>query len=153
MTKAELLAAVAEHLFSLLRDRYEASFFALPPRARTVQGGLALLWEQMTDPRLAAAFELYTAARTDADLQARLEPVVRAHLDRIEALSASLVDLGDPAQVKAATALAIAAMQGLVLNQMALPDAAQVALLRAHLDAIGGLLLSRPPSSRSKAHG
>lgn len=141
-SKAELLAAVAEHLFLQLRARFEAAFFALPKKKRNVHGGLALLWAQMLDPRLAAAFELYTAARTDRELGVRLAPVVRAHVAQIEAFTVTLVDLGDPARVRTATALAIAAIQGLVLNQMALPDAAQIKRLRAELDVLGALLLA-----------
>ena len=45
----------------------------------------------MASGRLAAAFELYTAARTDPELQGRLAPVVRAHLSQIEAFAATLV--------------------------------------------------------------
>ncbi len=143
-TKAELLAAVAEHLFEQLRERYATAFLALAPKKRNLRGGLALLWNQMLDGRLAAAFELYTAARTDPELQGRLAPVVRAHLSQIEAFAATLVDLGDPARVRSMTGLAISAIQGMVLNQLALPDAAQVRQLRRDLDALGALLLAAP---------
>jgi AcrR family transcriptional regulator len=146
-TKSDLLAAVTEQLFAQLRDAFEAEFRALPAPARTVRGGLQLLWTQMLDPRLAAAFELYTAARTDHELRARLEPVVRAHIGRIETLAATLVDLGDPERVKSAVGLAIAAMQGLVLNQMALPDARQIEQLRCYLDGLGLMLLGAAADS------
>jgi AcrR family transcriptional regulator len=165
-SKAELLAAVAEHLFDQLRARYESAFIALTPAKRNLLGGLALLWEQMLDERLAAAFELYTAARTDKELQARLAPVVRAHVEQIEVFAATLVDLGEPERVRSMTALAIAAIQGLVLNQLALPDASQVKHLRRDLDALGALYLALPRAearptntnqkavpSRRKTHG
>ncbi len=144
-TKAELLASVAEHLFDQLRERYEGAFRALPSKQRDVARGLALLWEQMLDPRLAAAYELYTAARTDRELGARLAPVVRAHIERIEAFAETLADLGAPERVRAATGLAIAAIQGLVVNQMALPDAAQVARMRQDLAVLAALLLVDVP--------
>lgn len=147
-TKAELLASVTEHLFDQLRERYEAAYHALAPSERNVHGGLALLWEQMLDPRLAAAFELYTASRTDLELRARLAPVVRAHVARIEAFATTLVDLGDADRVRATTGLAIAAIQGLVLNQLALPDAAQLARLRDDLDVLGALWLAPPTPAR-----
>ncbi len=152
-SKAELLAAVAEHLFDELRATYEEAFHSLPPSRRTVRDGLDLLWQHMLDPRLAAAFELYTAARTDAELRARLEPVVRAHVARVEELAASLVDLGDPARLRAACALAIAAMQGLVLNQLALPAPDQIASLRAQLHALVPLFLNAPAHRPEDHHG
>lgn len=152
-TKAELLAAVAEHLFEQLRARFEAEFAALPPGRRDVGRGLELLWAQMLDPRLAAAYELYTAARTDRDLGARLAPVVRAHVERIEAFAATLSELGEPERVRAATGLAIAAIQGLVVNQMALPDAAQVARLKSDLGMLAGLFVVAPTRTRRRQHG
>jgi len=160
-SKAELLAAVAEHLFDQLRARFERAYARRPEGSRSVVEGLELLWAQMLDPRLAAAFELYTAARTDRELQARLGPVVEAHVERIEAFIATLGDLGDPDRVRVVTALAIAAIQGLVLNQMALPKPAQSAQLRAALTALAPLVLStgddasvapaEPPTPRKPA--
>jgi AcrR family transcriptional regulator len=160
-TKAELLSAVAEHLFEQLRARFERAYARRPEGSRSVVEGLELLWAQMLDPRLAAAFELYTAARTDRELQARLGPVVEAHVERIEAFVATLGDLGDPDRVRVVTALAIAAIQGLVLNQMALPKPAQAAQLRAALTALVPLVLgageatpatpTKPPSPRTNA--
>jgi AcrR family transcriptional regulator len=158
-TKAELLAAVAEYLFDQLRDRFERAYARRGDARRSVDEGLELLWEQMFDARLAAAFELYTAARTDRELRARLGPVVRAHVERIEAFVGTLGDLGDPTRVRVVTGLAIAAIQGLVLSQMALPDPAQKAQLRLALGALAPLLLGegsllpspdRPRSRRTR---
>jgi AcrR family transcriptional regulator len=152
-TKAELLASVAEHLFEQLRERYEVTFASLPPAKRDVAAGLELLWQQMLDPRLAAAYELYTAARTDHELGSRLAPVVRAHVERIEAFAATLVDLGEPERVRAATGLAIAAIQGVVVSQMALLDATQVARMREDLGVLAGLLVAPPARTRRRKHG
>ena len=140
-TKAELLAAVAEHLFGELRVTFERSFRSLPPRARDVSAGLRVLWQQMLDPRLAAAFELYAAARTDRELRERLSPVVRAHVDRIEEMAITVLPDADPGLVREATSLAIAAIQGLVLNQLALPDPSQVDRLRERLEWLVPLTL------------
>ena len=124
-TKVDLLAAVCEHLFDELRATYEQRFIDLTPEERTVPHALDLLWSTMTDPRLGAAFDLYTDARTDPQLRAGIAPVVRAHLDRIAALGNTLLtELGLPPDdtTFAAVQLAILAMQGLVLNDMATPD-------------------------------
>jgi len=143
-TKAALLAAVIEHLFDELRHDYELAFTRLSAGRRTPQMGVELLWDQMLDPRLAAAFELYTAARTDADLQAALEPVVAAHVERIHALAAQLIPEIDADRRRDIVDLALCSMQGLVLNQMALPDATQHRRLRALLDLITLTLIDEP---------
>ncbi|MFN8051687.1 MAG: TetR/AcrR family transcriptional regulator [Acidimicrobiales bacterium] len=140
-TKADLLAAVIEHLFEELRGDYEAAFSALTDDQRSAASGVGLLWEQMLDPRLAAAFELYTAARTDAVLQAALASVVSAHVDRIHELAASVLPHVDAERRVLAVEVALAAMQGLVINQMAVPDAAQLARARATLDTLTVALL------------
>lgn len=140
-TKAALLAAVTEHLFDEMRGDYEQRFIDLPARKRTSRAGLDLLWDQMLDPRLAAAFELYTAARTDADLRAALGPVVAAHVERIHGLAAALLPAVPDEQRTAAVDVAILAMQGLVLQQMAVPNAGQEQRLRSLLDDLSTQLL------------
>lgn len=134
-TKIDLLAAVCEHLFDELRATYEQRFIDLPPDRRTIPHALDLLWSAMTDQRLGAAYDLYTDARTDDALRSGIAPVVRAHLDRIAEMGGRLLDeLGIPTDdtTRAAVDLAIAAMQGHVLNGMVLddPDA------RRRLDAV-----------------
>ena len=79
----------------------------------------------MSDPELGAAFEVYTSARTDAWMQAAIEPVMADHLDRLQTLARELlaqVSSADDEMVRRAVDLAILAMQGLALNLMARPD-------------------------------
>lgn len=137
--KTDLLAAMAEHLFAGLRSKYEADFQALPGNRKNPREGLRLLWSTMTDYRLLAAYELYTAARTDADLRAALEPIVRAHVSRIHELSGLLLP-GRAGlareQFRAMVDLAILAMQGLVLNRMPLRDEQQTRRLLGLLDVL-----------------
>lgn len=140
-TKAALLAAVIEHLFDEMRGDFESRFIDLPAAQRNQRSGVDLLWEQMLDRRLAAAFELYTAARTDADLRTALEPVVSAHVERIHELAAALLPEIDASQRRGVVDLALLSMQGLVLQQMALPDAAQEQRLRDLLDGLTDVLL------------
>lgn len=140
-TKALLLAAVTEHLFDELRADFEVAYIDLPAERRTARTGVELLWDQMLDPRLAAAFELYTAARTDADLRTALEPVVSAHVERIHALAEALVPDVDDARRRATIDLALLSMQGLVIQQMALPDPAQHQRLRDLLDGLTDVML------------
>ncbi len=124
-TKDDLLAAVVEALFAQLRTEYELRFDAIAPGERTMSSALALLWEQMSDERLHAAFDLYTDARTDPRLQASLHPVVTSHVDNIFELGRELLgELGGTSDddTRAIIELAILSMQGLMLNNMAAPD-------------------------------
>ncbi len=136
-TKSGLLAATIEHVFDGLRSDFTAAYDAVPPGERTVTKAFDLLWRQMLDERLGAAYDLYTAARTDPVLRADLEPVVAAHLDHLVSLTAAValgtgVDDRD-GRFAALVDLAILAVQGLRLNQMVLPDHEQAARLRALL--------------------
>jgi len=157
-TKAHLLAATSEHLFDTLSADYEQRFRRLPAANRTAPRAVQLLWDSMRDPRLAAAFELYTAARTDAELQAALEPVVRAHVTRLRRLARELLP-GAAAQdgeaFDAFLDLAVLALQGLALEELALPDPAARRRVLAALGALAQLSESKEiptwdtPSPRS----
>src|SRR6478735_6922499 len=77
----------------------EAAVESLAADKRTVDNLVRMLWGAMSDPALGAAFEVYTAARTDAWMQSAIEPVMADHLERLQELSRDLV-----AQVSAADA-------------------------------------------------
>jgi len=140
-TKADLWAATIDERFALLRSDWESAFAATSPADRTPATGIELLWAEMHDPRLAAAFELYTAARTDEELQAALEPIVRAHVALIEELSRQAVPAPtDPGTYAAMVDLVVFAMQGLVVQQMAVPEPERAERLRATLHSLAGLL-------------
>jgi len=143
-TKADLLAAVSEHLFDELRDDYDHRFHDLAVADRTIARAIDLLWVAMGDPRLHAAYDLYTAARTDDTLRASLAPVVAAHLDRLHRLGHQLLaDLGVPPSSRSAATIdvAILSMQGLMLNAMVSPDPDARARLAELLPQLGELLL------------
>ena len=121
-TKSALLAAATEYLFANLVKGYGKRFAAVDARESPIATGVALLWEVFQDPRLHAAYDLYTAARTDKELHASLAPVVRDHYANLHGLARSL--LHDRLQVPDerlddAVDLAILALQGLVVNEMA----------------------------------
>lgn len=143
-SRSELLAATTEYLFGLLRADYTTSFLGPSAQPRTIRHALDLLWTAMTDERLAAAFDLYTDARTDPSLRASIEPVVRSHLAHIAESAGELLGALDvtPTETTQATIeLAILSMQGLVLNEMAAPDVAARRRLDAILDRLAHLLL------------
>src|SRR5687768_15644038 len=129
-TKADLLAATVEEIFDGLVDRYEREFTSRAPTVGAdptarLDASLDLLWEIFQDPQLLASYDLFTASRTDADLQADLQPVVRAHVTRLHDLTdlyLSDLALAGPEQLHAAVDLVAATMQGLVINRLAVAD-------------------------------
>ena len=142
-TKSSLLAGTSEHLFATLRKEYEQRFSRLPRERRNLPEGVRLLWKSMSDPRLAAAFELYTAARTDAELREALAPTVRAHVTRIRELADSLLPRHsglDRDELDASVDVVVLAMQGLVLDEMAFRDPPTRKRLLASLDALARTL-------------
>jgi hypothetical protein len=90
-----------------------------------LDASLDLLWEIFQDPELLAAYDLFTASRTDPALQADLQPVVRAHVQRLHDLTdIYLADLAlaDAGLLHATVDLVAATMQGLVINRSAVAD-------------------------------
>jgi AcrR family transcriptional regulator len=121
-TKAALVAAAVEFLFAALVADYGRRFGEAAGPGDPLRRGVLLLWEVFQDPRLIAAYDLYAAARTDAELRASLEPVVRRHVDALHALAAALfapADEDERSRLVAVVDLAILAMQGLVVNELA----------------------------------
>ena len=117
-TKAELVAATAEHLFANLGDLFRAG---LPPLdARTDRAAVVVqqLWTVFQQPRLEAAFELYVAARTDAELARRLAPVSEDHSENIRRLAHELFpEAAHDTSFDAFVDLGIAALQGAAIGR------------------------------------
>src|SRR5687767_166333 len=119
-TRLDLVAATVVHVLAELRGHYVERF------ARSTQADvrrlLELLWECMSDPRLAAVYELYTQCRTDDALLAAVQPIVMEHVDHIGELAAAVLGQLDrrlPADPQAFVMLAILSMQGLIINNLA----------------------------------
>jgi AcrR family transcriptional regulator len=153
-TKAHLLAATVEHLFAELRARYEEQMGRLRPGvppADRLRIAFVLLWETFQDPRLAAAYDLFAAARTDADLQGDLQPIVRAHVASLHAFADAA--FGDAVEVDrqrfhTMVDLVAATMQGLVVNRQAVADPDVEDRVRALLAevVVTGLHSGPPPN-------
>ncbi|WP_104483470.1 TetR/AcrR family transcriptional regulator [Actinokineospora auranticolor] len=77
-TKAELMTAALEHLFSRMTSQLRAAAAALPPGRARVTAGIDMLWESYSGTLSTAAMELWVAARTDPELREALTPVDRA---------------------------------------------------------------------------
>lgn len=119
---AGLLAATAAQVLAGNRDTFEASLPAAEGRALGAEELLPALWAAMSDPRLAAVYELYTASRTDAELRARLAPILADHVGHIRRLAGvhAGAALGDA--TARGVELAVLAFQGLVVSLMIHPD-------------------------------
>ncbi|MCB1005250.1 MAG: TetR/AcrR family transcriptional regulator [Acidimicrobiales bacterium] len=146
-TKADLWTATIEHLFAALRDDWERELSAVAPAERSAHLAVDLLWRQMHDVRIGAAFELYTVARTDPTLRASLEPVVRDHVARLHGLSRLALpdDLGDADALAGLVDLVVLAIQGLVIDDMAAPDHRAGERLLATIHALVDGVLDAPP--------
>lgn len=95
-TKDDLVVAAVEHLFEVEGRRFVARFRALPPRRRTADEGIALLWEIVSGPTYPAVLEVVVAGRTDPSLQV----VVHGVSTKLEATVVGLLqrlfpDVGD----------------------------------------------------------
>ena len=77
-SKAGLVGAMAERLFAALIEDFRAAFAAAAPGG-DLASALRQLARTFAEPRLLAALELYTAARTDGVLRAQLAPVLARH--------------------------------------------------------------------------
>src|SRR3954452_19247814 len=77
-TKAELMTAALEHLFTRLADEIAAATVELPAGTERIETGIDLLWRAYSGTLSTAAVELWVAARTDPELRRSLLPVDRA---------------------------------------------------------------------------
>ncbi len=122
-TKAELVAAAAEHLFEHLVDAFVT---ALPSVERVADGPAAAvrqLWSVFQQPRLHAAFELYNAARTDAELARSLAPVTERHAANVRAHARSLFPAAAARpEFDAIVNVVVSAMQGAAFGNLASAD-------------------------------
>jgi AcrR family transcriptional regulator len=132
--KAELVSAAAAHLFAGLIADYRAAFAAAAGEGDRVAAAVRLLWGIFRQPRLQAAFELYLAARTDAELARRLRPVAERHGANLREQARELFPAaaGRP-EFEDAIELTVAAMQGTALGGGVLRDEVREARLLAQL--------------------
>jgi AcrR family transcriptional regulator len=125
-SKAALLSAAVEQLFTELVADYEQIFAGMP---RDASHAFDLLWEFFTGPKLSIAFELYLAGRTDEALRAALEPVVRAHRAQLIAHARVLFpEASHKPEFEAWIDLMMMAMEGLVVERLGAGDVGAPAL-------------------------
>jgi AcrR family transcriptional regulator len=111
-SRAALVAAAVEHLYGRLTAAYQAGFAALPSDAERLRPAIDLLWSMFTEPR--------SAARTDADLHAHLQPIAERHQANVYRLArAYFPEAARRARgFDAALTLVLDAMQGMASTRV-----------------------------------
>jgi len=129
-TRAALVAAAVEHLFARLTADYQRGFAALPARAERLRAAIELLWSMYATPHFPAVLELHTAARTDDELRAHLEPIADRHQANVYRLArAYFPDAARRGQRFDATlTLLLDAMQGMAASPLRGPIGATARL-------------------------
>jgi len=124
-SKAGLVGAMAERLFSALIEDFRAGFGEAGPQGDRFGAALAQLARSFGEPRLLAALELYTAARTDAVLRAQLAPVLARHHANLLREARELFPKAADANpdFDAVVDTVIAALQGAALGGLVTADA------------------------------
>lgn len=130
--KAALWAAAVEHL---LDELYGDAAVALGDALRAggaelLDAGVTALWDVFNDPRLIGAYELFLAARTDAELAKALGPVLDAHGAREVALARALFPQAAARRTDfdALVLGLLATLQGAAVSAAARPGAGHIEL-------------------------
>lgn len=91
-SKSVLWAMSAAHLFTEMRESFLPQVMQRMMRGHTdpIEATLDVLWATFCDPRLHGVFELYLAARTDAEIAAMLTPVMAEHQAGIATIATRL---------------------------------------------------------------
>jgi len=90
----------------------------------SVRAAVRQLWSVFQQPRLHAAFELYNAARTDAELARTLAPVTARHAANVRAHARSLFPAAAAARpdFDAIANVVVSAMQGAAFGNLGNTD-------------------------------
>ena len=119
-TRAALVAAAVEHLYARLTADYQRGFAALSPRRERLRAAIRLLWSMYTSRHFPAVIELFTAARSDGELRAHLEPIAPRHQRNVYRLAREYFPEAARLERRFDTALALIldAMQGMASSDV-----------------------------------
>lgn len=136
-TRAELVAAAVQHLYGRLTAEYQRGFARIAPKEDRLGAAIDLLWSMFTRTHYAAVLELFVAARTDAELRARLRPVAERHQANVFRLAREYFPEAAAApRFDSILLLVLDAMQGMAVARCVYGRAADE---RQRLDAIRDL--------------
>ena len=115
-TRQALVAAAIEQLARRRGAEMLAAAEDVPAGPEGIAKGLDLMWASYADPLFQAALDLWSAARTDAELREHLVAIERALDRRTLALARRLFpDLAERADFERLVEMAAATMRGLAL--------------------------------------
>jgi AcrR family transcriptional regulator len=89
-TKAALVEASVDHLFTTQTEAFRAEFTALPPERRTFEKATELLWNYFSHETFRAGLELIVAGGSDANLAAVVNAAVRDFQDSVARVAAEI---------------------------------------------------------------
>jgi AcrR family transcriptional regulator len=124
-SKSDLLAAAVEYLLAVFVADFDRAIKKRRKKkgADPVHASCVVLWKIFRQPEMRAVFEVYVAARTDAELARRLTPILESHrasiLEEAQLLFPEVK--GKPEDFAAAVDAVVYAMQGAALGLFA-PD-------------------------------
>ncbi|MCB9787608.1 MAG: TetR/AcrR family transcriptional regulator [Deltaproteobacteria bacterium] len=123
-TRTQLLGAAIADLFERFVRDYDGAFQAAARgRSDRIAVAIDLLWQVFTAPPMHAVFEVYLAARTDADLAAAIAPALARHRQNMLAEARALFpELAATPDFELVILGVIATLQGVALQHVALPD-------------------------------
>ncbi|MCA9668503.1 MAG: TetR family transcriptional regulator [Myxococcales bacterium] len=137
-TKAELVAAAVEHLFSRRLQEFRAAVAAVPPGRDALDAALETLWQIYSGPTLAAWIELVAAARSDETLRRVMADVDVRFAAEAERAFVELFGGELPVGAAAPTRLVMSMFDGLALMNVLRPadplPRQVIALLRALIE-------------------
>lgn len=123
-TKSELVTTAVEHILERRLREFREAFAKLPADADREDGAIDILWSMVSGPTFYAWLELVVAARTDADLRAKMAQIGRRFFDDVERTYQELFPTaadGD-AFAKVAPHFTFALLEGLALDGIAHPN-------------------------------
>jgi len=128
-TRADLLIATAEHIVQSQDKERRAKVIARPRGPARFDAVTGVVWETMKQPASIALLEIMLGSRSDPDLADRFPPVMHDIENRLMSGPIELArDIGitDMRLVQAMTRLHMAAMRGLIIEQLFEPDPAAI---------------------------
>jgi AcrR family transcriptional regulator len=148
-TKVDLLVAAVQHLSRRRLDGLSAELATVPAATAggtdQVDALIDILWRHFSSPLFWAALELWTAARTDADLRAALMPVENEVFGMLHDQARHLLEQSAPGDPRLATVvqLSFEVLTGLAMTGIVSGDLARREVLIRRWKRAAAILLGR----------
>jgi AcrR family transcriptional regulator len=123
-TKSELVTTAVEHILERRLREFREAFAKIPAGVDRDDAAIDILWSMVSGPTFYAWLELLVAARTDADLRAKMGEIGRRFFDNVELTYQELFPLPEDASAfaKVAPHFTFALLEGLALDAISHPN-------------------------------